>query len=172
MNTTEIKTDDNDIFNQPRLSSGLNVLTILTFIGSGIQLLGSLFGYFSAKTNFENKDEMLSKMSAGNMPSFAKKMMPDPAIYEKLVTQSYLNRTPIILISLVAVALCFYGALQMRKLKKQGFTFYLIGEILPFFSMAFFLGTFSMAGMWFYISVVLSLFFILMYAAQRKSMVY
>ena len=171
MSTTEIKTDDNDIFNQPKLNSGLNVLTILTFIGCGIQLLASLFGYFSAKTNYENKDEVLRKMSSGDMPSFAKKMIPDPAIYEKMVTQSYLNRFPIIIISLVSIALCFYGALQMRKLKKQGFTFYAVGEILPFFSTAFFLGSFSLSGVWFYISIAIALFFILMYAGQRKNMV-
>ena len=172
MITNEIKTDDNDIFNQPRLNSGLNVLTILTFIGCGIQFLGSLFGYFSAKTNYENKDQVISKMTSGEMPSFAKKMMPDPAIFEKMVTQSYLHRVPIIIIGLVSFALCLYGAIQMRKLKKQGFTFYVVGEILPFFSMAIFLGAFSMTGMWFYVSIAIALFFILMYAAQRKNMPY
>ena len=42
--------------------------------------------------------------------------------------------------SLIGVALCFFGALQMRKLKKQGFYTYVIGQILPIVGSAIVLG--------------------------------
>ena len=115
METTQIRSDDNDIFNKPRLSSGLNVLTILTFIGCGWQLISSLISFIFAKSNYDKKDEFISKMTSGDMPSFAKKMMPDPVLYDKLISQTYHNRVQILIVSLVATALCFYGALQMRK---------------------------------------------------------
>src|SRR6478736_6966063 len=33
--------------------------------------------------------------------------------------------------SLIGIALCLFGAIQMRKLKKQGFYAYVLGQILP-----------------------------------------
>ena len=111
-------------------------------------------------------------MSAPETPAFVRSMMGDAAEYEMMVTKSLENKLPILIISLVAAALCFYGALQMRKLNKQGYILYLIGEILPFISLAIFLGTFAMKGFAFYFSAGIAILFILMYTSQRKHLIY
>lgn len=155
----------------PKLSSALNVLTILSFIGCAIQLLSSLWSYFTAQTTYEGRDKLIEQMNSGNMPSWAKGLMGDPSHFEEMITKSYENRFPILLLSLVAVALCLIGALQMRKLKKQGFLFYIIGELLPFLVMYLFIGAFSFAGIGFYIGGGITILFILLYLLQRKNLV-
>ncbi len=158
-------------FEQPKLSTGLNVLTILSFIGCAIQLLTVGWQYFSAKNSFEQKDQMIEKMSSPDMPAAAKAMMPDMTHFEEMITKAYENRLPILILGLVATALCFYGVLEMRKLKKQGYLFYVIGELLPFISMILFLGAFSLTGFGFYLGAFIALLFILLYTMQRKYLV-
>ena len=154
----------------PKLSTGLNVLTILTFIGSAIQLVSGIWGFVNAKTTYEKSDKMLADLNKEGVPDFARKMVGDPEKFKELVTKSFENRLPILIITLVSVALCVYGAMQMRKLKKQGFTFYLIGELLPFLAIILFIGSVGFAGMSFMFSVVIALLFIILYALQLKNM--
>ena len=158
--------------NRPKLTTGLNVLTILTFIGCAIQLLLSLWSFITAKKSYDNLDKLTAQMNSENMPGWAKSMMGDPEKMIKMVTKSYENRIPMVLLSLVAIALCFVGALQMRKLKKQGFLFYTIGEVLPFLTQVLFIGAFALAGATAYISIAITLLFIFLYAMQRKNLVY
>ena len=161
-----------DEMEQPKLTTTLNVLTILTFIGCVIQLIASLLAYFGAKQAYEQKDETIRKMNSAEMPDIARKMIGDPAVFEKMVTQQYNNRIPILIVALVSTALCFYGALEMRRLKKQGYTFYLAGQILPFIGMVIFLGTMSFSGIGFYISAAVALLFIILYTTQKDKLVY
>jgi len=161
--------EDND---PPRMSSGLNILTILTFIGCALQFLSALWNYFSAERSFKQLDKLVEQMNSDALPGWAKSMMGDPANMVAMITKAYENRIPLVLMSLVAVGLCLFGALQMRKLKKQGFLFYTIGELLPFLSQVLFIGAFSFSGIFFYVFVAIALLFILMYAMQRKQLVY
>lgn len=159
-------------FDKPKLPTALNVLTILTFIGCALQLLGVVFGYVGAKKNLDEKDKVLEQLNSGNMPGWAKSFMPEASKYEAMVTNSYDNRLPILLLGLISVALCFYGALQMRKLKKQGFLLYVIGQLLPFVTSALFIGMFMFSGIAFMIGTCLTVLFILFYMTQRKHLVY
>jgi hypothetical protein len=159
-------------FDKPKLPTGLNVLTILTFIGSGLQLLGLIFGFFNAKKTYDEKDKMLEQLNSGKLPGWAKSMMPDAEHYSEMVTKNFENKLPIFILGLVAVALCVYGAVQMRQLKKQGFTFYLIGELLPFVSSALFVGMFMFSGIGFAFGVGLTVLFILLYVINRKHLIY
>lgn len=158
--------------NAPKLSSGLNVLTILTFIGCAIQLLGALWTFFTAKKSYDGIDKLTEQMNSGKMPGWAKRMMGDPEIMIAMIKKTYENRIPIVLLSLVAIGLCFYGALQMRKLKKQGFLLYTIGEVLPFLTQLLFIGAFAFTGVSMYVGIGLALLFILLYSMQRKNLVY
>lgn len=158
--------------NKPALSSGLNVLTILTFIGCAIQLIGSCWTFFTAKASYDKIDKLTEQMSSENMPGWAKSLVGDPATMIKMITKSYENRIPIIVLSLVAVALCFYGALQMRQLKKQGYLFYIIGELLPFLIQFIFMGAFAFSGFTMYFGIAITLLFIFLYTRQRKNLVY
>ena len=157
-----------DDFQKQPLPTGLNVLTILSIIGCVLQFLLATWGFISSKANYEQKDAVLEKLNSGSLPSWAKSMMPDPERYSELMTKSYENRIPILLLGLIAIGLCFVGVLQMRKRKKQGFMLYTIGELLPFLTSAIFLGAFTLTGGTAYFGYAIAALFILMYAGQRK----
>lgn len=159
-------------FDKPKLPTTLNVLTILTFIGCVIALIFAVLGFVSAKKSYEESDKMIAQLNSGDMPAFAKSMMPEPAVYKEMVTKSYENRMPILLLGLIATTLCFYGALQMRKLKKQGYVVYVVGELLPFLSSFLFIGAIGFSGVGFAVGVGLTLLFILLYTTQRKHLIY
>ncbi len=159
-------------FDKPKLPTGLNVLTIFSLVGCAFQLISSVWGFFSAEKTYNERDKVLEQMNNPDMPAFAKNMMGKPEDFIATVTKSYENRLPILLLSLVAVALCIYGIMQMRKLKKQGFLFYTIGELLPFVTMALFIGTFAMTGIGFIFIAAIAVLFILLYAVNRKHLVY
>lgn len=161
-----------DTASQPTLPGSLNVLTILTFIGCAIGFLGAVWNFFNAEKNFRNLDKLREQLKSDSMPGWAKALMGDPEKLETTITKSFENRLPILLLTLVAVGLCFYGALQMRKLKKQGYPLYLAGELLPFLTQGIFIGFFTFSGVGFMIGVAITLLFILMYTLNRKSLVY
>lgn len=158
--------------NKPKLPSGLNVLTILSFIGCALQLLGSLWGFFTAQKSYDGIDKLQAQMNSDSMPGWLKSLMGDPENMIETIRKSYENRIPIVLLSLVAVALCFYGALQMRQLKKQGFMLYTIGELLPFLIQLLFIGAFVFTGVGMIIGIAIALLFIFLYSTQRKHLLY
>ncbi len=158
-------------FEKTPLPTGLNVLTILTIIGCVIGLVFSILGFVNAKNSYDGKDQIVEKMKSADTPKFVRSMMGDPANFEQTVIKSYENRIPILLLSIVAVALCLVGALQMRKRKKQGYLLYVIGEIMPFITIAFFIGFFALSGFTFIFSVVIAAVFILLYTMQKKYLV-
>jgi uncharacterized BrkB/YihY/UPF0761 family membrane protein len=159
-------------FDRPSLPPGLNVLTILTFIGSGIQLLFVIFGFLRAQSQYDEKDKVLESIKSGEMPGWVKSIMPDPANYEMMLTKNLENKIPMLLLGVVAVFLCVYGAMQMRKLKKSGFTIYLVGQLLPFATTALFVGFFMFSGLMFILGCAITVLFILLYLTQRKHLVY
>ena len=84
----------------------------------------------------------------------------------------FLTIKMILVFSLVGIALCFYGAMQMRNLKKQGFIFYLIGELLPILAFAIFIGFGSIfGGVAAIFGFLFAAVFIVLYATQRKNLV-
>ncbi|MCC6635355.1 MAG: hypothetical protein IT251_07620, partial [Chitinophagaceae bacterium] len=93
-NNADVLQYDNN--NAPTLSSGLNVLTILTFIGCAIQLLGSLWTFFNAKKSYDGIDKLTEQMNSGNMPGWAKRMMGDPETMIAMIKKTYENRIPIV----------------------------------------------------------------------------
>jgi hypothetical protein len=163
----------NDVLNNEesydnKLPSGLNVLTILTLIWGVFAILSTSWGFFSAKTSFDNKDKVIEQMNSGAIPSWMKSFMPDMAHYEELMTNSFENRIPMLILGLVAAVLCLWGALEMRKRKKQGFLFYVIGSFLPFVTSGLFIGVFSIINGISIFMLVITLLFIGLYAMQRK----
>ncbi len=171
MDTTTDNLDLNE-FNKPALPSFLNVLTILTFIGSALQILGGGWNFFNAKSAYEQKDMVLEQMNKPEMPSIARKMMGDPQEFLMTITKSYENRIPIFLVTLVAAALCIWGAVQMRALKKQGFLIYTAGQIIGLLASLIFVGFFMAKGFGFMIGAAIVILFVGMYAANRKHLIY
>lgn len=157
---------------KPKLPTGINVLTIFTFIGCALQLFGSLWSFFTAKKSYDGLDKLTEQMSSDKMPGWIKSMMGDPEKMVKMITKAYENRIPIVLLSLAATALCLYAALQMRKLKKQGFPLYIVGELLPFLTQFLFIGAFALTGVAMYFGTGIALLFIFLYFTQRKYLIY
>jgi hypothetical protein len=147
-----------------KLPDMLNVLTILTYVGCGIGLVSSIWSYSSAQKSYDATLDLQSKMD--NMPDYAKKMMgPDPIA---LARKTLENRMPIMLLSLVAIGLCLYGAMLMRKKKKTGFSLYLVGEILPLLTMFVFMGFGLFSTFQLTIAFIFPIVFLILYATQVK----
>jgi uncharacterized protein YneF (UPF0154 family) len=102
-------------FDQPKqLPTMLNVLTILTFVGSALGLF--------------------SLLAMPTMCKLMDKLSDNPAMTEKAteaMSKMCGNLTLMIIYSAVGIALCLFGAIQMRKRMKSGFYLYLAGTFLP-----------------------------------------
>jgi hypothetical protein len=145
----------------------INVLTILTFIGCGIQFIM----VFATKW----------------LMSFAMKMANNPEVLEKMSTKEreqmlrgkeafdmYMQyQIPLVIMSLISIALCVYGAIQMRKLKKQGFYAYVVGEWMPLIGSTALMGfslQFSGGVMSIILSLAIPVLFTILYGVQLKRM--
>ncbi|HMC86706.1 MAG TPA: hypothetical protein VKI61_14360 [Chitinophagaceae bacterium] len=151
---------------KPKIPSGINVLTILTFIGCAIGLLGSVYNFANAKSGLDKMEAAINSPDYENMPAMAKKFMNPEAL--EIARKSYENRIPITVIGFIGIGLCLYGAIQMRQLKKQGYYMYLAGEILPFIPSVIFLGIGSLTGLTGIIAICITLLFVILYSAQSK----
>ena len=154
---------------KPKIPSGINVLTILTFIGCAIGLLGSIYNFTSSKANLDKMETTINSPEYENMPALAKKFMNPEAL--EVARKTYENRVPMTIIGLVCIGLCLYGALQMRQLKKQGYVLYLVGEILPVLTYGIFIGMAALTGFSGILMIGFTLLFVLLYTAQRKYLV-
>jgi hypothetical protein len=160
------ETDAFDAATGDKKNGTINVLTILTFIGCAIQLLfvfaTKWIMSFAAK--FANNPEALEGMSQSQRDQMANAVKA----YD-LYTQ---YQIPLMVIGLIAIALCFWGALQMRKFKKQGFYAYVVGEWIPIIGSAALMGfSVQFTGI---ISTIISLgipvLFTILYGLQLKRM--
>jgi hypothetical protein len=111
-------------------------------------------------------EEAINSPAYENMPAMAKKFLSPEAL--EVARKSYENRIPILVISLIGIGLCVYGAIQMRKRRMQGYYAYLIGEIIPLLVMPIFLGMTALTGIPGIIAICFTVLFVLLYTAQRK----
>lgn len=149
-----------------KLPGFLNVLTILSFVGCGIQLISlpltNWLMSFSTKM-MENPD-VVANMSEKDLADMEK----GKRMFE-LMEQ---NTTALWIMTILAVALCVYGVMRMRKLKREGFFIYTIGELLPLIGGAIILGfsnMFTGASSYFF-QIGLPLLFIGLYFKHLKYM--
>ncbi|MEO6488593.1 MAG: hypothetical protein ABIO04_01525 [Ferruginibacter sp.] len=155
-------------FEKQKLPTSLNVLTILTFIGCVIGLIGTMYSFTTSKKTYDNFKEAIDSGKMDNAPSWMKGMItPETLVmYQKM----HENRMPLLILSTVSILLCFYGALEMRKLKKQGYTFWLIGELLPIAATIIFVGAIAFKGFGL-LGICIPLIFIILYTVNRKYLV-
>ena len=147
---------------KPKLPTGLNVLTIFTFIGCAWELYSDVKNFLGGKKALEELEKAQDKLAEA--PAWARKFA-GPEVQE-MMQQALNNKIPLLIIGLAAVALCLYGALQMRKLKKEGYLLWLVGELLPFIGSAIFIPAFY--GTIFIYFGIFPLIFIILYTLQRK----
>jgi len=175
-------TDLNQNFNQAKdslnledkdmkkLPQGLNVLTILTYIGCALGAISAIWNYISASTSYKLYESLNGTMDSMKTENSAVNSMLSGAT--DMVRKAYENRLYILLAGLVGIALTFYGAMQMRNLKKQGYMIYVVGEILPILSFAIFIGFGGLfGGIAMIFSTLIAAVFIILYTMQRKHLV-
>lgn len=150
-----------------KLPSGINILTILTFIGCGI---GLLFVLFTPVLNKFFLGMMEKAKSSG--AELTTKQLTDIEKGQAVIELTQANMIPLMVIGLLGIALCLVGALWMRKLKKDGFWIYVGGELLPVIGSFIILGTAQFTGVTsILMGIGLPLLFVILYAMQRKYLV-
>ncbi|MDB5250931.1 MAG: hypothetical protein JWP27_100 [Flaviaesturariibacter sp.] len=156
----------NDI---PQETSGsLNVLTILTFIGCGLSYVSTLWGLVSGKNaqqQIDKIEESRDKVGDGFMGRW---MDASVEMLHRGEQYKWINLG----VALVFTTLCLIGALQMRKLKKQGFGIYAIGELLPIPIMFILMGVNLVTLVTGCFGALIAIIFTVLYARQRKYLVY
>lgn len=153
MNQPQDVLTSNDV-PQAGLPSMLNVLTILTFIGSALGVITAFTLKLGCKVL--QMDEIVDKMKEKEV---------------EVLQKTCDNYLVIMIITLVGALLCFAGAYMMRKLKKQGFVVYVLGVIMPVVASAIIIGGADMTDWKQWIVHGLSILFIGLYASQRKYLV-
>lgn len=143
----------------PQVPQAINVLSILSFIGSAFQIISGMVSYFILPYSVRSVSETRALEKTREMKPFSGVL--------KWSTESTLRqyeyRVPVLIVTIAAALICIWGVWQMRKLKKSGFTVYAMGELaLPVFIAAVIDVWSSLFG--FVIAVV----FILLYYFQRK----
>lgn len=152
-----------------RLPGSINTLTILTFIGCGVAFLFTVYGFFTLEKSYEESMRMINSGDIDKMPDFVKKML-DPKAMEMMQKQIE-NKIPIFGVGMLGLALCTYGAILMRKLQKQGYYLWLLGNIVPLITSVILLGTESLTtNIFSVIILVIEVIFAILYAMQLKYM--
>lgn len=155
-----------NVMQKPQLPQSLNILTILTFVGCAVQMIGTIASPFLMKFSTEMMDKALQ--NAEDLPVSKIDEINKAKHLMELTSQ---NMVPIMIIAIIGITACFIGALMMRKLKKDGYLVYVVGEILPLIGNFVLLGAAQFADWKSYIGLVVPAVFILLYTLQRKHLV-
>ena len=145
----------------------LTVLCILTFIGSGWGVLGSIFNFFTA-------DVINGDLYMETYNSMVGDIEPDPygltqSIVDQLST-SLAHGKEIATMNLVLSLISLLGAILMFNLRRIGFFLYTAAQILMLFVMPYFAGFSMMTVIGTIGSGFITLIFIILYAVNLKHM--
>ncbi len=150
----EYNQDMLSLSDQPKkLPEMLNVLTILTFVGSAYTIIFQFMHYLNV---CNGKEELLNLNIQLDDPIVVN-------IYEKALT--------ILIVTLFTSLMCLFGAIQMRQLKKQGLIIYTIGKIFNPVVMLIIVGSDSLMGLKIIDQLIMPIIFIVLYTTQRKHLV-
>lgn len=153
----EILEDDLEHSNN-KLPQFLNVLTILTFVGSGINLIAAIY-YLATIEQQKQSIAMMESMSNSN--PFMDDSLADSL--KIMLEHIYLMQG-----SAIAIAIaCIFGAVMMRKLKKIGFFIYTFASVLSIVIPLAVIG-YGFLGMMILLGSVITIAFIIMYSVNYK----
>ncbi|MCY7291414.1 MAG: hypothetical protein LH615_04455 [Ferruginibacter sp.] len=153
-------------FEKTPLPTGLNILTILTFIGCAFGAIFTLITPWLMNFFLNMMDKSVEKGT-----DLTPKQATDMEASRKVIELTQSNMVPLLIIGAVGIILCFVGALMMRKLKKDGFWIYVAGQVLPIIGSLALLGMAQFTGVTSYIMFLIPVVFIILYATQRKYLV-
>ncbi len=149
----------------------LTVLCILTFIGSGLNLLSSLMSIATSKiatsSGFMSMIYEAMNQSMEEVPEAFVKMMDTMVETTSKILE---NGVAIGLSNTILFAASLYGAILMFNLKKMGFYIYCVAHILLLFVVPVIVGfnVFTMLGI--VGSLIFTAAFIIMYGVNVKHM--
>jgi ABC-type spermidine/putrescine transport system permease subunit I len=151
---------------QNKLPSGLNILTILTFIGSGFVILFSAITPWVIKLMKGFMEKAMTGDAAANLtPKQIEDMRKGNEMYDLILKNANIT----IPVTIVCAIASIVAAVMMRKRKKDGLTVYIAAEILPLIVSIILMGTAQFTGVMSYvIAIGLPLLFIVLYIMQKK----
>ena len=161
--------DLNSPFEAPtKPSSVLNTLTILTIIWSVISIFYNVYTYMNIEKSYAVMQELSDSAKSNDAPGFVKKLVNKDTLLQ--LESAMHNKIPILILGVFGAILCLAGAIEMRKLKAHGYTFWLCGELLPILSTIIFVGINAFAG-FSLLSLFFPFLFIVLYSVYRKELV-
>jgi len=151
---------------QNKLPSGLNILTILTFIGSGFVILFSAITPWVIKLMKGFMEKAMTGDAAANLtPKQIEDMRKGNEMYDLILKNANIT----IPVTIVCAIASIVAAVMMRKRKKDGLTIYIAAEILPVAVSIILLGSAQFNGVMSYVfGLGLPLLFITLYVMQKK----
>jgi hypothetical protein len=161
-------TPENPFDHQPQKATGmLNVLTILTIIGSVFSFVQSLWTYFTVEKSLKQLQEVMRSGNLEDAPAFVKSMVNEETLHLTELAVQY--KEVFLILYIVGAVLCLLGAIQMRSLKKQGYMIWLTGELLPLIGSIALLGMASLKG-FALIGFVFPFGMIILYTVSKKQL--
>jgi len=100
---------------KPKLPIGLNILTILTFIGCAWELYSDISNFTGGKKSLEELEKAQDQLAQA--PSWAKKFA-GPEVQEMML-QALNNRVPLLIMVLIAVAFVFLWCFTNAEIEKR-----------------------------------------------------
>lgn len=153
-------------FEEKEKTSTLKTLTVLTFIGSGLVLIFAVWGFLSADSSYQKMKELVDSGKVDQLPAFARGMYSPERM--EVMRKSVENKVPLFIVNMITGVLCIVGAIRMRKLKEDGYWIWLMGELLPFLAVLFFIGADYFTGITTWITFAIVGLFVILYSLQKK----
>lgn len=158
--------------NKPQRPTFLLVLCILTFIGSGWNVLTNLFSIFTAgfmngNLQMEQYSNMVGEMENNSASAFMSGFLNSSM---EVLQATAMHAREIAVMQLVLSLLSLLGAILMFQLRRSGFFLYTAAQILALFVLPYFAGFSTLVVIGMLWSAFISLIFIVMYAVNLKYM--
>jgi hypothetical protein len=161
--------DLNSPFEAPtKPSAVLNTLTILTIIWSVISIVYNVYTYMNIEKSYAVMQELSDSAKLNDAPGFVKNLVNKDTLLQ--LESAMHNKIPILILGVFGSILCLAGAIEMRKLKAHGYTFWICGELLPILSTIIFVGINAFAGLSL-LGLFFPVLFIVLYSVYRKELV-
>jgi hypothetical protein len=111
---------------QNQLPIGLNILTVLSFIGNPLKLIFGIIGFFTACKYLESLDKMDELRDTG----FGKYIPEIGAKEMRIFELNCQHRVTVLIVTIFSVVLCIVGAILLRQRKQLGLFMFGIGALL------------------------------------------
>jgi hypothetical protein len=140
----------------------LTVLCILSWVGSGFAIVGSVISYYATRAAKSMLDAFQQMPSGDKQLDEQMLMVTDMVRYAELI----------LAVGVGAALLEVFAVIMMWRLKRVGYYLYILSIIIAAIAPLFFIGTGSLVagGLVSYFSYFISAVFIVMYGLNYKAM--